>query len=380
MTCKKCKKQIEDDSIYCRFCGKKQIAEESPRKKNRRAHGTGSVVKLSGNRKKPYEARISKGGEQISIGTFSTRKEALVAIENASLNGVSDIHNATFEDIYNMLRDQKENKVGSSGKEGYSASYNYLKHLAKEKMRNIRTIHFQEAIDNAFAQGKGFSTMRKIKSLGSMMCEIALAHDLLSKNYADLADIPISEPKSKKPSFTAEQLKYLWELSDTDDTAAVIVALCYNGLRINEFFDLKKEYVDLDRRIIFVPGSKTDAGTDRIIVIPQDVFHIYHKLMDTPGEYLCASPKGKRYNSTNFRNRKFYPFLDEHGLNPTQDITPHSCRHTFAWLCVTSQLNLMATKDMIGHSKFSTTADIYATATAKDIEFLIQEADKLRRR
>lgn len=380
MICKKCKKQIEDDSIYCRFCGKKQASEEAPRKKNRRAHGTGTVVKLSGRRNKPYEARISKDGEQISIGTFGTHKEALIALENVNLNGISDIYNATFEDIYNMLRDQKENKVGDSGKEGYSASYNYLKHLANEKMRTIRTIHFQNAITKAHEQGKGYSTIRKIKSLGSMMCTIALAHDLISKNYAELADIPIEEPKSKKPSFTAEQLKYLWDLSDHDDTAAIIVALCYNGLRINEFFDIKKEHVDLERRIIFVPGSKTEAGTDRIIVIPTDVLHIYKKLMDTPSEYLCASPKGKRYNDTNFRNRKFYPFLEEHGLNPHKDITPHSCRHTFAWLCVTSSLNLMATKDMIGHSRFSTTADIYATATSKDIEFLIQEADKLRRR
>ena len=58
MICKKCKKQIEEDSIYCRFCGKKQAVEERPRKKTRRPHGAGSVVELKGARSKPFEARI----------------------------------------------------------------------------------------------------------------------------------------------------------------------------------------------------------------------------------------------------------------------------------------------------------------------------------
>lgn len=380
MLCKKCKKQIEDDSIYCRFCGKKQASEEAPRKKNRRAYGTGSVVKLSGNRQKPYEARISKGGEQISIGTFPSRKEALIALENVNLNGISNIYNATFEDVYKMLLAQKENKVGNSGMTGYAASFGHLKSLATMRMRDVRTVHFQSIIDDEYKSGLSYSSIKKIQTLGSMMCKIAMANDLMSKNYALLTNMPLSEPKSEKPSFTSEQLELLWQLSDTEDTAAIIVALCYNGMRLNEFLDIKKEHVDLDKRLIYAPGSKTEAGKDRIIVIPTDLVPIYERLMSMPGEYLCTSPKGKRYNDRNFRNRLFYAFLDQHGLNPDGKHSPNSCRHTYAYLCVKYKLEQKATMDLIGHAKFSTTAEIYATATAKDIEFLIQEADKLRRR
>lgn len=380
MICKKCKKQIEDDSIYCRFCGKKQASEEAPRKKNRRAYGTGSVVKLSGNRQKPYEARISKGGEQISIGTFPSRKEALIALENVNLNGISNIYNATFEDVYKMLLAQKENKVGNSGMTGYAASFGHLKSLATMRMRDVRTAHFQSIIDDEYKSGLSYSSIKKIQTLGSMMCNIALANDLIDKNYAQLVNIPLQAPKSEKPSFTSDQLEKLWQLSDTDDTAAIIVALCYNGLRINEFFDLKKEHVDLDKRLIYASGSKTEAGKDRIIVIPHDLVSIYKKMMESHGEYLCSSPKGQRYDAKNFRSRQFYPFLDKYNLNPDGKLTPHSCRHTYALLCVKYGLNQKATMDLLGHSKFSTTAEIYANATAKDIDFLTSEADKLRRR
>lgn len=379
MICKKCKKQIEDDSVFCRFCGKKQISEEKPRKKQKRSNGMGTVFKLAGNRAKPYVARITKAGKLMSIGTFATRTEALVALESANINGVSDIYNADVEQIYHMLLAQKEEKVSDSAMTIYATSFSHLAPIASMKMRDLRTAHLQTIIDAAYKKGLSYSSIKKIQSLASMMCQIAMANDLIDKNYAQLVNIPLSAPQSEKPSFTAEQLDRLWQLSDTDSTAAIIVALCYNGLRINEFLDLKKEHVDLNKRLIYAPGSKTEAGKDRIVVIPQDLVPIYERMLSSSGEYLCPSPKGQRWDAKNFRNREFYPLLDKYGMNPDGKLSPHSCRHTYALLCVKYGLNQKATMDLLGHTKFSTTAEIYANATAKDVDFLLQEADKLRR-
>jgi integrase len=379
MLCKKCKKQIEDDSIFCRFCGKKLVSEEKPRKKQKRPNGSGSVVELKGARTKPFEARIRQNGKQISIGTFATKTEALIAIENVKLNGVSDIYNATFERVYHMLIAQKEEKVSDSAMTIYATSYAHFAPIKSMKMRDLRTAHIQTVIDEAYKSGLSYSTIKKLQSLASMMCQIAMANDLIDKNYAQLVNIPLSAPKSDKPSFTADQLERLWQLSETDSTAAIILALCYNGLRINEFLDIKKEHVDLDKRLIYAPGSKTEAGKDRIIVIPQDLVPIYKSMMEASGEYLCSSPQGKRYDAKNFRNRVFYTFLDKYGMNPDGKLSPHSCRHTYALLCVKYGLNQKATMDLLGHTKFSTTAEIYANATAKDVDFLLSEADKLRR-
>lgn len=380
MICKKCKKQIEDDSIFCRFCGKKQMSTDAPtRKKAKRPSGSGSVVKLSGTRKKPFEARVRQNGKQISIGTYATRTEALYALENVNLNGISNIYSATIEDVYNMLLTQKQEKVSDSAMTIYATSYAHFAPIKSMKMRDLRTAHIQAVIDEAYKSGLSYSTIKKLQSLASMMCQIAMANDLIDKNYAQLVNIPLSAPKSDKPSFTTDQLEQLWQLSETDSTAAIILALCYNGLRINEFLDIKKEHVDLDKRLIYAPGSKTEAGKDRIIVIPQDLVPIYKRMIESPGDYLCASPKGQRWDAKNFRNREFYPFLDKYAMNPDGKLSPHSCRHTYALLCVKYGLNQKATMDLLGHTKFSTTAEIYANATAKDVDFLLSEADKLRR-
>lgn len=379
MICKKCKKQIEEDSIFCRFCGKKQVAETIERKKQKRPTGLGTVYKVSGNRRKPYVARVSRMGKLITIGSYATQTEAYIALESANLNGIPNLYNATLEDIYNTLLGQKQDHVSDSCMTGYAASFGYLKPLANTKMREIRTAHFQHVIDEAIKQGKSYSTIKKVQTLGAMICKIAMANDLIDKNYAQLVNVPISAPRSDKPSFTDEQLKVLWDLSDTNRTAAAIVALCYSGLRINEFLDLKKEHVDLDKRLIYAPGSKTEAGKDRIIIIPHDLVSIYKRMMDSPGGYLYPSPKGKRHESKNFSHREFAPLLDSLNMNADGKLTPHSCRHTYALLCVKYDLNQKATMDLIGHAKFSTTAEIYANATSKDVAFLQREADKLKR-
>lgn len=44
MKCVKCEQEIPDGSVYCNYCGKKQITQE--RKRQRRANGEGSLIPL----------------------------------------------------------------------------------------------------------------------------------------------------------------------------------------------------------------------------------------------------------------------------------------------------------------------------------------------
>jgi integrase len=379
MLCKKCKKEIEADSIYCRFCGKKQLSETIERKKQKRPNGTGTIVKLSGSRAKPFNARKYINGKIVSIGTYATRTEAVIALNEANSKNLSSMYDATVEQIFNIVIEQNKGKLSESGLTNYRSGYLHLSHLAKMKMRDFRTHHIQDAISTAQANGIGYATWKKIQNISSLMCKIAMANDLIDKNYAQLVNMPEQKKKPEKPSFTDSQLSTLWDIWESDEHAAAILALCYNGLRVNEFLDLKKEHIDIEQRIIFAPGSKTEAGKNRIIAIPIDVLPIYEKMMCSKGEYLYPSPTGKRWDAKNYRDRIFHPTLDKYALDPQGKLTPHSCRHTYAMLCVRNELNQKATMDLMGHSKYSTTLEIYADGTAKDLDFLRNEADKLRR-
>ncbi len=378
MVCLKCKKQIDEGDLFCRYCGKKQVA--TPRPARRRPKGSGNVYKLPGNRRKPFVARMTLDGVQTIIGTYETKTEALLALESAELHSINLIHEYTVEQFFNLLVEQNEGKLTKSGLTNYRSGYIHLQHLGKIKMKNIRTVHFQNAIKRAQDAGLGHATWKKIQNVASLMCKLAMANDVIDKNYAQLVTMPESKKKTDKTSFTDKQLDILWKASESDRIAAGILALCYNGMRINEFLDLKKEHVDLSEQMIFAPGSKTDAGKNRLIAIPEDLIPIYEQMMQTPGEYLFPSPTNQRWDAKNFRERAFYPTLDKLGLNPDKSITPHSCRHTYAALCVKNELNEKATMDLLGHTKYSTTLEIYADATAKDLEFLRREANKLKRK
>ena len=63
MLCIKCKQNIDDDSIYCKFCGKKQGKVEKP-KELRKPNGYGSVIKLGGRRRKPWAVRMTEADAQ----------------------------------------------------------------------------------------------------------------------------------------------------------------------------------------------------------------------------------------------------------------------------------------------------------------------------
>ena len=377
MNCIKCKNIIEDDSLYCRFCGKKQAVTHENKKTYKRPSGSGTVRKLSGNRANPWNARITVNGRQISLGCFPTKTQALQEIENSKTSGISSWYELTVQQVFDRIVELKKDRLSKSGLTNYISGYKYLQQYKNIKMRDLRTWHIQDAINQADEEGKGFATWKKIQNIASLMCQAAMANDLIDKNYALLVTMPRQKEKTEKTSFTREQLDLLWSYAD-DRSVAAILLMCYTGLRINEFLDLKKEWVDVENQIIYAQGSKTEAGKNRIIVVPPRATNLLNLLMNTQGEYLYPSPTGKRNDAKNYRDRDFYTTLDKYNLNKNKDITPHSCRHTYAMLCVVSGVDQKATMDSIGHSKYSTTLEIYADATKKDVEFLKREIGKIK--
>jgi len=357
MVCIKCKKDIAQESVYCSWCGKKQTKDNNKPKTLKRANGQGSVYKLSGRRSRPWVASKNK----MVLGYFATKIEASNYLNNAVINPISDKFNYTIETLYNEWSAQHYTTLSKSASDGLRSAWLYLKPLYNLKAKDLKTEHYQVAIDNAVNQKKSRAVCEKIKQLCSHLCKYAMQYDLINKNYSAFLKLPKQENKEKEV-FTENQINLLFE-NDSDETIKIILILIYTGLRINELFKLEKSKIDVEKRM-FVAGSKTEAGIDRSIPIHDKIIdYIKYFIKTSESNYLLCNEVGKKKDIKNFRERDFTPTLKKLGI---ENITPHATRRTFASRAAKAGMKPEVLKRILGHAQFSTTAEFYIFPDAEE--------------
>lgn len=381
MLCIKCKKEIDPDSAYCKYCGKKQVAET--KKALKRANGTGSVYKLSGRRRKPWIAVVSKKvgshQEKTPIGTFETKTDALNALNKIDVKAIPDAYNLTVKDFYEIWSSKHYENIDKSTVSSYKTAWTYLEPYGALKVRSLTSRHVQAAIDEAIAKGNGLSLCKKIKIVAGKICKRAMQEDVVSKDCSQFAVLP-KETTKEKNTFSEKEIKTIWKYKDVK-TAQIILVLLYLGARPEELFETKPKDVHLKDRYI-IGGSKTEAGRNRIMPIHMDIYDFINSWLNESesNQYLLTNSKGNKINLDNFRKREFYPFLEEIGIlekdvKPRR-LTPYSARHTFISNMVKNDAKAEFLQRIVGHEQYETTIDYYTHITEEDIKLLVNELDE----
>lgn len=379
INCIKCKKEIPDGSSFCQYCGKKQSAAEI-RKRKKRANGAGTVYKAKGRRRKPWAAVATRYKncirETIFLGYFATEREAQEALLKVDTKSVTAEYNSTLEDVYKAWSQSHYEDIGTSSKEGYEIAWKHLMPCHKKKMRDIRTEDFQFIIDSLAKNGRSRSTCDKIKILANQLSKYAIERDIAYKNYAQFIKLP-RENKKEKQIFNDAEIEILfknrWKL-----TAQIILVFIYTGMRIEELFSIETKNVYLKERYM-IGGEKTEAGKNRIIPINEKIYPFIENWYDEHSKYLLVNSKGGKKNARNFREREFYPFLEEVGILSKKDnshrLTPHSTRHTFASMMVQAGAQPELLQKIIGHENYETTIDTYTHYTKDDISSMVSQVN-----
>lgn len=328
--------------------------------------GYGSVYKLSGKRRRPFIARKTIGwtdeGKQIikTIGYYEKRQEALNALAEYNENPYDiETNIITFSEVFEKWSENKFSKVSRSAINGYNAAFETSKRLHNMKFVDIKTIHLQDVINNS---GKGYGTLRKVKSLFNQLFKYAMQNDIVSKDYSAYVDIGKNDNSSYRKPFTDKEIKRLFSVENSIDFVDTILIMIYTGLRIGELLLIKPSDVDLVNRTI-TGGIKTDAGKNRLVPINSKVFDLVKKRVEAGNEYLVVNAKGEMMKYDNYYKEKWIPIMEQ--LNMKHK--PHDARHTFATLMSNANANPTSIKKLIGHSSYATTEKIY---THKDVEEL----------
>lgn len=94
---RRCNKELQDDFVFCPYCGKNQSSDKP--KNRRRTKGTGSIYIRKDSKSKPYAAASSVTGKQVYLGTFATKREAENALKDYEYNPVNGF-NMTLEQLH----------------------------------------------------------------------------------------------------------------------------------------------------------------------------------------------------------------------------------------------------------------------------------------
>lgn len=347
-------------------------------------NGYGSVVKLSGKRRKPYIVRKTVGykydekkdkyiQETIIIGYAKTKSEGLSMLAEYN-NNPFDTKTAkmTFSEVYNEWSKRKFTTVSDSNIKGYTASYKACTSLYNRVFKDLKLVDLQSVIDTC---GKNYPTLKKIKVLFNQLYDFAIKNDICNKDYSSYVDIV--QYKDKNPNkydrnkFESEEINLLWTHSD-DKYYQIILMLLYNGVRISELLDLKKENVHIEEQYFDVIKSKTENGL-RKVPIADKVLPFYKHWYESAPEcpYLLHTADGKRFTYRNYYDSYFRPLMEQ--LNISR--TPHCCRHTCISLLAEAGVDSTTIKKIVGHSGAMTlTEKVY---THFDIQILINAINKI---
>lgn len=317
-------------------------------------NGYGSVFKLSGKRRKPFGVRVTSGwdnnGKQLYkyVGYYTTRAEAMIALAEYNKNPFDlDAGKLTFHELYERYSAEKYPKISRSSINGYKAAYNACNSLYNMRFADIRKSHLQTVIDTC---NKPYGIIRKLKVLFNQLYKYAMENDLVEKDYAAFVEIThLKNTKSTNPRvpFSKKEIDLLWANVHSNEYFEIILMLIYNGLRISEFLDLRKEHVNLDDQYFDIIDSKTEAGI-RKVPIADKVLPYYKKWYSKNDcEYLLSTVEGDHLQYRNYLDAYWRPVLEEIGLNHK----PHDTRHTAVSLLKDAGVDKVLIKKIVGHKR-----------------------------
>jgi integrase len=160
---------------------------------------------------------------------------------------------------------------------------------------------------------------------------------------------------------------------------AMIFLGALSGLRIGEMIDLRRRDVDLVRKTIYVPGTKTENSrrTIRMHRLVHDALAVHIDLYVATGSadaWIFTSPRGKRLNQGNFA-RDFWKPARQAARQPQLHF--HDLRHSAASFAAMAGAHPTAVQALLGHSRVGVTLSLYTHLWPGAVDGAIEAVDSL---
>jgi integrase len=253
--------------------------------------------------------------------------------------------------------------------ENHFAEFNEL------RINRIMTVDVEKFITKRQIEGMHIDTLRKVLITLNQIFKYAVRHKYIDHNpYAD-----VEKPKRQRREgehkrdkisvLTPEQVKDFLENIEGQRYQAMFRLAVFGGPRQGELLGFKWGDVDWENNQIHVQRTytkgrffapKTEESNRKIDLGPAVITELKRWKLACPKnelDLIFPNNAGKPMNYSNMVNRHFFPTLKAAEL---PRIRFHDLRHTYASLLIEQGENIKYIQTQLGHSKPSTTLNVYA--------------------
>lgn len=383
-TCPECSGKVSDKAYSCPHCGFPlrdgiSVPRRAKSPGRRRRNGTGTIVKLSGKRRKPFQVRVNTRIDEWGyprydvLGNFPDRVSADIALAEYNKDPF-DVANRkkTFGEVFkDWYKWKYKTAVDAPGKKTSSqycalAAFKHCEQLHNRIMPDISALDLQQILDR---EDLSHSMLEHIKTLFNQMYRYALQFDIVAKNCAEFVRIGKEDDTESGIPFTNEEIQKLWDHKDEPFVDTILIYI-YSGWRINELAGMPLENIDLEERT-FTGGLKNRYSRNRTVPIHSKIYDMVKARYNPRFRSLIYHDGTQDITEEKYREY-FAQALATCGI--TEKHTPHDCRHTCNSLLLNAKVDRVARYKIMGHAGKDINERVYSHMTTEQLR---EELEKI---
>jgi integrase len=319
-------------------------------------------------------------------GGFPTKKAALDYVKTLQTKTDEPVR-MTMQEVWLAWKPAYEKRIDPSTMTCYYSAYKHYSSLHGTYMDKITPEELQGCMDTC---GAGKRTRQNMRTIAGLLWKYAIGKNVVTKNIASNLYTGKGQSVQREPLTPAEENTVLQSIG-RERYAEYIYCLCYLGFRPGEFLELKKSHLfcanlsespDSTPSPVwyFVNGKKTEAGRNRIVVIPDAILPYVLERVYIPGTDLLFpqyvfNRKGdkllrfKQMSDDYFREDVFKPMMSRLGI--AEGKVPYGTRHSYADKLKAATGSDKDKAQLIGHSNYLFTQSAYQTSDLADLHALV---------